>query len=93
MSLQPTSATEAERYAERARTDLERALAQLKVNLQPAQLKAEAFDALQARTPDWMGAYWRFVRSPIGVALIGATAASAVSTRWARQRRLRRRRP
>ncbi len=95
------SAAEAERNADEARENLANTLGQLKDNLTPRRLAGEAMakprrmasDALAAtreRTPDWVGRFWESARSPAGLGLIGATAASIAITVIQQQRRHRR---
>ena len=95
-----SSAADAERHADEARENLARTLGQLKENLTPRRLASEALakprriasDALAAtreRTPDWVGRFWESARSPAGLGLIGATAASIAVTVVQQQRRRR----
>ncbi len=93
------SAAEAERRADEARENLAKTLGQLKENLTPRRLAGEALagprrfagDAVAAtreRTPDWVGRFWETARSPAGLTLLGATAASiAVTVIQERRRR------
>lgn len=93
-----TSAADAERHADEARENLARTLEQLKGNLTPRRLASEAMakprrlasDAMAAtreRTPDWVGRFWESARSPAGLGLIGATAASIAVTIMQQRRR------
>ena len=94
------SAAEAERHADEARDKLAKTLGQLKENLTPRRLASEAMarprrlagDAVAAtreRTPEWVGRFWESARSPAGLGLIGATAASIAVTVIQQQRRRR----
>lgn len=94
------SAAEAERHADEARENLARTLGQLKENLtprrlaqeamaRPRRLAGEALTATRERTPDWLGRFWSSARSPAGLGLIGATAASIAVTVLQQQRRRR----
>ncbi len=94
------SAAEAELHANEARAKLESTLGQLKENLTPRRLANEAMakprrlagDAMAAtreHTPDWVGRFWESARSPAGLGLIGATAASIAVTLIRQQRRRR----
>lgn len=76
MSKSLSSAAEAEREADRLRQDLTGTLDQLADNLAPKRLAAEAAAAARARTPDWLVDYWNLARSPVGLGLVGAAAAS-----------------
>ena len=95
------SAAEAERHADEARENLAKTLGQLKENLtpqrlaheamaKPRRLAADAVAATRERTPDWVGRFWASARSPAGLGLIGATAASIAVTAVQKQRRRRR---
>ena len=95
-----TSAADAERHADQARENLARTLGQLKGNLTPRRLASEAMakprrlasDAIavtREHTPDWVGRFWASARSPAGLGLIGATAASIAVTIIQQQRRRR----
>ena len=76
MSSSISTASEAEKHADKARADLTATLDQLKSNLTPSRLAGEAMAATRARSPDWLVRYWDFAASPAGLSLIGATAAS-----------------
>ncbi len=89
MSDAITSATEAERRADKLRGDLAGTIEQLKDNLRPAQLASEALATTRAHTPDWLTHSLAFVRSPSGVALVCATAAAVASTVMTRRPRRR----
>ena len=100
MTQSYASAAEAERHADEARESLARTLGQLKENLTPRRLANEAMatprrmvgDAVAAtreNTPDWIGRFWASARSPAGLGLIGATAASIAVTVIQQQRRRR----
>lgn len=91
------SAAEAERHADEAREQLAQTLGQLKENLTPRRLAGEALAAprrmateavaaTRERTPDWLGRFLQTARSPAGLSLIGATAASIAVTVIQRQR-------
>ena len=82
----PTSAAEAEKAAERLRGELATTLDQLSDNLMPRQLAAEAASAVADRTPDWLKNYWRLASGPVGLGLVGATAASIAVGLFARRR-------
>ncbi len=95
-----SSAADAERHADEARENLARTLGQLKENLTPRRLASEAMAkprriasgalaATRERTPDWVGRFWESARSPAGLGLIGATAASIAVTVVQQQRRRR----
>ena len=64
------------RGADRARDDLAETLDLLKDNLVPRRLAGEAAAATRAHSPDWLVRFWDTARSPAGLGLIGATAAS-----------------
>lgn len=92
------SAAEAERHADEARENLAKTLGQLKENLtprrlayeamaEPRRLANEAVAATRERTPDWVGRFWASARSPAGLGLVGATAASIAVTVIQKQRR------
>lgn len=94
------SSAEAERHADEARAELARTLGLLKENLTPRRLASEAMagprrlasDAVAAtrdHTPDWVGRFWASARSPAGLGLIGATAASIAVTVFQKQRHRR----
>ena len=94
------SAAEAERHADEAREKLAETLAQLKENLTPRRLAGEALakprrmateavEATRERTADWVGRFFESARSPAGLGLIGATAASVAVTVFQKQRRRR----
>ena len=91
MSL--TSASEAERHADRLRRDLTGTLDQIVDNLAPANLAAEAIAVTRAHTPDWLMQYWSFARSPAGLAVIGGALAvglaGTLSARGMARRRVR----
>ena len=91
------SAADAERHADEARENLAKTLGQLKENLtprrlaheamaEPRRLANEAVAATRERTPDWVGRFWTSARSPAGLGLIGATAASIAVTVFQRRR-------
>ena len=84
-----SSAAEAERHADEARENLAKTLGQLKENLTPRRLAGEAMAATREHTPDWVGRFWDSARSPAGLGLIGATAASIAVTVIQQQRRRR----
>lgn len=86
MTVTYSSAAEAEQHANKAREDLARTLDRLKGNLTPRRLAGEAVMATRARTPAWASRALETARSPAGLGLIGATAASVVVT-LLRQRR------
>lgn len=90
MSDVPTSAVEAERRADAVRQDFARTIDQLGEKLRPARIKQDAFAAVHDRTPTWLISYWRFARSPSGLALACAIGASVASTMFARQHPSRR---
>ena len=75
-SLGPTSAAEAERLATRLRGELAETLDQLGTNLVPTRLASEAVAAVADRTPPWLKDYWQLARGPVGLGIVGATAAS-----------------
>lgn len=77
MSL--TSASEAERQAERLRRDLIGTLDQIVDNLTPANLAAEAMTVTRAHTPEWLKRYWMFARSPAGLVVIGGAVAMGLA--------------
>lgn len=85
--MSPTSASEAEKAAERLRGELAATLAQLSDNLMPRQLASEAANAMADHTPDWLKDYWRLATGPVGLGLVGATAASIALGLVARRRR------
>lgn len=87
MSATYSSAAEAERHADKAREDLAQTLEKLKGNLTPRRLAGEAVMATRARTPDWLARALDTARSPAGLGLIGATAASVVVTLLRQRRR------
>ncbi len=100
MTVSYDSAAEAERHADEARENLTQTLGQLKENLtprrlahaamaKPRRLAGEAVAATRERTPDWVGRFWTSARSPAGLGLIGATAASIAVTLLQKQRRRR----
>ncbi len=88
MSQPITTASQAERHAEKARQQLTSTLEQLKGNLKPSALAGEALAATRARTPEWLLRYWAFAASPAGLGLIGATAAS-ISLTMVKRRNLK----
>lgn len=75
-SLGPSSAAEAEKLAERLRGELADTLDRLGDNLVPTRLASEAAGAIADRSPPWLKDYWRLARGPVGLGLVGATAAS-----------------
>ena len=92
------SAADAERHADEARENLTRTLGQLKENLTPRRLAGEAMAtprrlaseavaATRERAPDLVGRFWNSARSPAGLGLIGATAASIAVTVFQKKRR------
>ena len=100
MSKSYISTAEAERHADEARENLAKTLGQLKENLTPRRLAGEAMAkprrmvgeavaATRENTPDWIGRFWASARSPAGLGLIGATAASIAVTVFQQQRRRR----
>ena len=86
MSKAITTAAEAEREADQLRRDLSGTLDLLLDNLAPHRLAAEAASAARARTPDWLVDYWALARSPVGLGIVGATAASVALGLVARRR-------
>jgi hypothetical protein len=88
MSL--TSASEAERKAERLRSDLTVTVDQIVDNLRPSHLAAEAFAVTRAHAPDWMRRTWSLARSPAGLAIIGGVLVAGLAGA-SRRRRLGRR--
>lgn len=98
MTQSYASAADAERHANEARENLSQTLGELKENLTPRRLAGEAMakprrianDAVAAtreHTPDWVGRMWETARSPAGLSLLGATAASIVVTVVQQRRR------
>ena len=85
--MSPTSAADAEKRVERLRGELAVTLDQLSDNLMPRQLASEAANAMVERTPDWLKDYWRLATGPVGLGLVGATAASIALGLVARRRR------
>lgn len=92
------SASEAERHANEARENLAKTLGQLKENLSPRRLASEAMakprrlageamNATRGHTPDWVGRFWATARTPAGLGLIGAAAASIAVTMIQQRRR------
>lgn len=88
-----TSASDAERQAERLRKDLAGTLDQIVDNLTPANLAAEAIAVTRAHSPDWLRRYWTFACSPAGLAVIGGAVAvglaGTLTVRRAPKRRFR----
>ena len=83
----PTSAAEAEQAAERLRGELAATLDQLGDNLMPTRLASEAAAAVADRTPSWLKDYWQLASGPVGLGIVGATAASIAVGVFARRRR------
>ena len=85
--MSPTSVADAEKTADHLRAELSATLDQLSSNLTPHQLASEAAQAVAERTPDWLKDYWRLARGPVGLGLVGASAASLTLGLLARARR------
>ena len=85
--MSPTSAADAEKTADHLRAELSATLDQLSDNLAPQQLASEAAHAVAERTPDWLKDYWRLARGPVGLGLVGASAASLTLGLLSRARR------
>lgn len=84
-----TSASAAERQADRLRRDLAGTLDQIAVNLTPSNLASEASAAIERRLPPWARPYWAFLQTPGGMATVGTVVALGIVGSVAARRRRR----
>lgn len=84
-----TSASDAERQADRLRRDLAGTLDQIATNLTPSNLAGEAAFAIERRLPPWARPYWAFIQTPGGMATLGTIVALGVVGSVAARRRRR----
>lgn len=84
-----TSASDAERQADRLRRDLAGTLDQIATNLTPSNLAGEAASAIERRLPPWARPYWAFLQTPGGLATVGTIVALGVVGSVAARRRRR----